>query len=118
MKRRLWLAALPLVLAGCMEPGNTGVEVLVGGTLVTARGAAPIEHSVVVVAEGKILSVGDMRNVPIPQGSKKFNSTGRFVLPADPQGRIEPGAPADLIIAASAQGSPIEKTMRGGAWQN
>jgi len=93
--------ALSLLLVGCGSKPDFTVKVLIGGTTISAPGAAPIEDSIIVVQKGKIRDVGPRKNVPVPQASDRTDLTGEWVVPA--QGaRIEAGEPANLIVLKHA----------------
>jgi hypothetical protein len=105
-------SVIPVLLAismtACTSPQDSGVKVIVGARLET--GAAPIEHSVVVIAEGKIRAAGTQAAVPVPKGSEIISGMGMTIQPLDGE-PIEPGRPANLILKG-----PSIRTMRNGEW--
>jgi hypothetical protein len=114
MLRRVMLASAILLLAGCQR---SDVKVLIGGAVVTAPGAPPIEDGVIVVAGRKIRSVGARKDIPIPQDSERTDLTGKWVA-ADAGGRIAPGEPANLAVLDSPQhGAPVVRRMVDGEWR-
>ena len=103
-----------LLLAGCGAPSGSGVKVIVGAKLI--RGGQPeIEHSVVVVADGKFRAVGAQSDVPVPKGSEITSGLGKILEPRTPGGAIEPGQPADLLLRDAASLS-AEMFMHNGEW--
>jgi hypothetical protein len=102
MHRILVPAALLLIVTACGKPKpDFTVKVLVGGTTIPASDAAPIEDSIVVVAKGKIQSVGPRKDIPVPQASDRTDLAGEWIVPAE-GARIEPGEPANLIVLKHA----------------
>jgi imidazolonepropionase-like amidohydrolase len=52
-----------------------------GGRLIDGTGAAPVQNSVVIVADGRIESVGTTRDFPVPHDAERIDATGYTVLP-------------------------------------
>jgi hypothetical protein len=101
MRQRL-LAVLPLLLLpACQKKPDVIVKVLIGGTTVVAPGARPIEDSIVIIAGTKIRSVGERKDVPVPQASDRTDLAGEWIVPAEGS-RIEPGENANLLILKHA----------------
>jgi hypothetical protein len=62
--------------------GNTqGTLALVGGTLIDGTGAPPVQDSVVVIQNGKILSAGPRGKVALPKNAQVLDVTGKTVIP-------------------------------------
>ena len=94
--------AILVIASACSKPKpDFTVKVLIGGTVVTEPGAAPIEDSIVVVAKGKIRSVGARKDVPVPQASDRTDLAGEWIVPAE-GARIEPGEPANMVVLKHA----------------
>jgi len=114
-------AALALLLAACVEPPVVETKVIVGGTLIDGVNA-PLPHSVIVIREGRIAAAGPQQSTPIPAGSEKTDGSGKYVAAANRGMRIEPGAPADLLLlSANPLERPenyekIERRMIAGKW--
>ena len=104
------LIMIPCLIASACQ--NSGVKVLIGATAIVAPGAPPIEDSVIIVAEGRIRSVGIRKDVPIPQDSERLDLTGKRVEPA-PGGRIAVNESADLVVT----GPNSNRRMLHGQWQ-
>jgi len=109
MRPKLLIIVPCLVAAACQ---NSGVKVLIGATAIVAPGAPPIEDSVIVVAEGRIRSVGMRKDIPIPQDSERMDFTGKRVEPA-PGARIAVNESADLVVT----GPDFSRRMLHGQWQ-
>jgi hypothetical protein len=98
------------LLCACSAPEPSGVKAIVGARMEPGSGQAPIEHSVVIVENGKIREAGPQATTPVPKGAEITGGPGRIV-----RGDIEPGAPANLEIVDAATGK-VEATMRNGEW--
>lgn len=98
-----------LGMAACQK---SDVKVLIGGTTITAPGAPPLEDSVIVVASGRIRSVGLRKDVPIPQDSERTDVSGKRIVPAEGS-RIAVNESADLAIS----GQGYNRRMLHGEWQ-
>jgi hypothetical protein len=85
--------------------------VIVGAKLVAAPGRAPVDYSVVVIADGKFREVGPQASTPVPKGAELVRGIGMTVEPAPGGEPIEPGRPADLILKGET-----ERVMRHGEW--
>jgi imidazolonepropionase-like amidohydrolase len=57
------------------------VVALIGGTLIDGTGASPVRNTTVLIEGTKIKAVGAMDKVKIPEGAKKINVLGKWVLP-------------------------------------
>jgi hypothetical protein len=99
------------VLTACTSPEASGVKVIVGAKLIAAPGRAPVEYSVVVIADGKFREVGPQASTPVPKGAELVRGIGMTVEPAPDGGPIEPGRTADLILKGST-----DRVMRRGEW--
>jgi hypothetical protein len=104
-----------LLLAACTSPEESGVRVIVGAKLEPGPGRAPVDYSVVVIADGKFRAVGPQSSTPVPKGSQITRGLGKIVQPAPGGDPIEPGRPANLVLRDSSTGS-IEASMRNGEW--
>jgi hypothetical protein len=109
--RKILLAAALLLLAGCVHPGESGLQVIVGAKLEPGPGRAPLEYSVVVVEDGKFQAVGPQSSTPVPVGAKMTSGLGMTIEPIPGDGPIEPGRPADLVLKGAH-----DRTMRAGVW--
>jgi len=112
---RLLLIVLGLAATSCHQPEDATVVVLVGGTLEDGQGGVPLEYPVIVVEAGKIRDVGPQTHVRIPAGSRKVDTTGYILRPAEGAGPIVKGAPADLVLV-DREGR-VRRRMVQGAWQ-
>lgn len=110
MTRKILLAAA-LLLAGCVHPGDSGVQVIVGAKLDQGTGGAPVEYSVVVVADGKFQAVGPQSSTPVPVGAKMTSGLGMTIEPIPGGNPIEAGRPANLVLKGAH-----DRTMRAGVW--
>jgi hypothetical protein len=98
-------------LTGCVHPEDSGVQVIVGAKLEPGPGRAPVEYSVVVVAEGKFQAVGPQSSTPVPIGAKMTSGLGMTIEPVPGGEPIEAGRPANLVLKGEH-----ERVMRNGVW--
>lgn len=78
----LWLPLLAIFLLSACKNSDVRFKVLIGATTVAGPGEKPIEDSVVVIAGSKIRSVGERKDVPIPQNSDRIDLKGKWLVPA------------------------------------
>src|SRR5580658_7073014 len=117
MRRIIVSAALlaGLILpAGCVRPEDSGVQVIVGAKLEPGPGRPPLEHSVVVIADGKFQAVGPQASTPVPIGAKMTQGLGMTIEPLPGGEPIESGRAANLVLKDPAHNSA--RIMRGGVW--
>src|SRR5580658_2889507 len=96
---------------GCVRPEESGVQVIVGAKLEPGGGRPALEHSVVVIADGKFQAVGPQASTPVPTGAKMTNGLGMTIQPIPGGEPIESGRAANLILKGDR-----ERVMRSGAW--
>src|SRR5579863_4324520 len=108
--RRLLVVAA-CALCACISPRDSGVKVIVGAKLEAAPGRAPIDYSVVVIADGKFQAVGPQATTPVPKGAEITRGLGSTIEPLPGGEPIESGRPADLVLKGAAQ-----RVMRHGEW--
>jgi hypothetical protein len=114
LKRTIAAAAVLAGLifsASCVRPEDSGMQVIVGAKLEPGAGRTPLEHSVVVIADGKFQAVGPQASTPVPIGAKMTQGLGMTVEPVPGEGPIEPGRAADLVLKGDQ-----ERIMRDGVW--
>jgi imidazolonepropionase-like amidohydrolase len=58
-----------------------GTFAIVGARLIDGTGAAPVEHSVVMVRDGRIVAAGGAGSVKVPAGVRVIHAEGRSLLP-------------------------------------
>ena len=108
MVKTLFLALGLFALSGCGKNEQAGVrlKVLLGATTTVAPGDQPIADSIIVIAGGRIRSVGMRKDVPVPQNSDRTDLAGLWVVPA-PGSRIKPDEAANLLILKSAPSGTV-----------
>jgi len=75
------LPMLPWLAGGERMPTlDTELTALVGGTVMTATGTT-YEHGVVIFEDGRLIAIGAVGDVEIPDGATVIDTTGRFVTP-------------------------------------
>lgn len=110
------LLTLIWLLGSCGSPSDASpVKVIVGAQLDPGHGNPRLEHSVIVIRDGKFQAVGPQASTPVPKGAQITSGKGKLVTP-DPSGSpIAAGEPADLVLRDTATNSP-EMTMHDGEW--
>lgn len=74
------MASLAKVAAG-FSVNTSQVTAIVGGRLIDGTGKPPVENSVVVLREGKIVAAGPASSTPVPEGAQVIDAHGKSVLP-------------------------------------
>jgi len=81
----LSLLAVTLALAAwpsCVPPAAAeSVLAIAGATLLDGTGAPALDHSVVLVADGRITAVGTTGEVAVPEAARRIDARGRFLVP-------------------------------------
>ena len=114
MNRPILLLTLAL-LASCGAPDSSSVKVIVGAQLDPGRQGPRLEHSVIVIRDGKFEAVGPQQSTPVPKGAQIISGMGKLVTPAPSSSLIAAGEPADLVLRNAATNS-AEKVMHDGEW--
>ena len=111
MPKALAMLLCAAALCACVSPQESGIKVIVGAKLEPGPGRAPIDYSVVVIADGKFRSVGPEATTPVPKGSEITRGLGMTIEPIPGGDPIEPGRPANLVLKDST-----DRVMRNGEW--
>ncbi len=105
-----------LLLASCAAPPDTSrLKVIVGAQLDPGHERPRIEHSVIVIRNGKFEAVGPQQSTPVPKGAQMISGIGKLVTPAPSTALIAGGEPADLVLRDAATNS-AEQIMHDGEW--
>lgn len=83
MKRRisiLIVAILSLCASLCFAQQKS-VKALVGGTLIDGLGSKPIRNSVILIEGERILAIGQVDTLKVPEGAEVISTEGMSVLP-------------------------------------
>ena len=115
MKRILSILMLcGLWLAPCAAQAQDGTPTLAvsGGQLVDGYGGLPVQNAVVLVAGDRIVQVGNVDTVTIPEGIKTLDANGMTILPGlwESHGHlfhIGEGDPADFPLKYKSQAQSI-----------
>lgn len=68
-------------LARQVPPEQSGSFAITGATLVDGTGAAPIQDSIVVIRNGRILAVGPRASIKLPRNTRVVEAKGQTLLP-------------------------------------
>jgi len=108
----VWIVLFGCMLqSACVRPEDSGVQVIVGAKLDPGAGQAPMEHSVVVIADGKFQAVGPQSSTPVPPGAKMTQGLGMTIEPIPGGEPIESGRAANLVLKGDH-----DRVMRAGMW--
>ena len=85
MRAPLLAAGLTSLIVVSLAPargaGAPGVKAFVGARLFDGTGRPAVPGAILVVKDGRVLSVGSARDVRIPPGAERIDLSGRFVIP-------------------------------------
>lgn len=105
------------LLASCGSPADSSpVKVIVGAQLDPGHDNPRLEHSVIVIRDGKFQAVGPQQSTPVPKGAQITSGIGKLVTPIPSSALIATGEAADLVLRDAATNS-AEKIMHDGEWQ-
>jgi len=92
----LLMVSITLCLFSSQEKKEeANVVALIGGTLIDGTGASPVQNTTVLIEGKKIKAVGPMDKVKIPEGAKKINVSGKWILPGFIDAHMHLTYPAD-----------------------
>lgn len=74
-------AAFAAALLAATLPAAAQTTAVIGGTVIDATGRPPIPNGVVLIADGRITSVGPAATVTIPASATRIDATGKYVIP-------------------------------------
>ena len=113
---RLFLLPLLWLSASCGSPSaEPQVKVIVGAQLDPGHDRPRIEHSIIVIRDGKFEAVGLQSEIPVPKGAQMISGKGKLVTPDPSTSVIAAGEPADLVLRDAATNS-AEMIMHEGEW--
>ena len=110
---RTTIALLAMFIVSC-APTST-VKVIVGAQLDPGRDNPRLEHSVIVIRDGKFEAVGPQASTPVPKGAQITSGMGKLITPSPSSALIAAGEPADLILR-NATTKSAELVMHDGEW--
>ena len=73
--------ALGLVLLLAAAPAGAQSTAIVGATLIDGRGGRPVPNATIVIADGRVRAVGPAAAVPVPDGARRIDATGKYLIP-------------------------------------
>ena len=82
----------------CSSGGRAqSAMVLEGAVVFDGVASRPQKNSIIVVEHGRITGFGPRKEVIIPEGAKRMNLRGKFVIPGLIDGNVRYGSPRDLL---------------------
>ena len=75
------LLALAAALLAQPGPAPAGAVVLTGGRIIDGGGGPPLERAALLILDGRIRAVGQVGDVPIPDGAVRIDATGKTIIP-------------------------------------
>jgi imidazolonepropionase-like amidohydrolase len=109
------LSLIAALLISCGSPSDSSLKVIVGAQLDPGHDRPQLEHSVIVIRDGKFEAVGPQASTPVPKGAQITSGMGKLITPAPSSALIAAGEPADLVLRNAATKS-AEKIMHDGEW--
>jgi len=106
---------LAILLVSCAAPVSP-VKVIVGAQLDPGHNQPRLEHSVIVIRDGKFQAVGPQASTPVPKGAQITSGMSKLITPVPSNSLIAAGQPADLMLRDVATGS-VEMVMHNGEWR-
>jgi imidazolonepropionase-like amidohydrolase len=120
MRFRKGRTILSAILCGgvafCAQPSAGQATLAIRGGKLYPISGPPIEHGVLVVANGKIVAVGEESKVKIPRGATVEDATGKVVMPGIVDSHSHIGIIANPMAEdsgdANESSGPIEPGLR------
>jgi imidazolonepropionase-like amidohydrolase len=113
---RCWWALIYASIAICAQPSASQATLAIRGGKVYPISGPPIEHGVLVVANGKIVAVGEEGKTKIPRGATVEDATGKIVMPGIVDSHSHIGIIANPLAEDSGDANeasgPIEPGLR------
>ncbi len=79
------LVVLAAIQLGCSSPSKapdaSAPTVLRGARLIDGSGTKPVENSVVVIRDGRIVAAGPSGSTSVPAGAREVNYSGKTIIP-------------------------------------
>jgi imidazolonepropionase-like amidohydrolase len=114
--RKPLLLTMIWLLASCGSPADSSAaKVIVGAQLDPGHERPRLEHSVIIIRDGKFQAVGPQASTPVPKGAQIISGMGKLVTPVPSTSLIAAGEPADLVLRDAATKS-AEMIMHDGEW--
>jgi predicted amidohydrolase YtcJ len=79
--RQVCVVLTVLLIASVRARGQISVLALVGATIITGNGDPPIADGVIIIDGGRIRTIGQRGQVPIPSNAKQLDLHGKFITP-------------------------------------
>ena len=103
-------------IAVCAQPSAGQATLAIRGGRLYPISGPPIEHGVLVVANGKIVAVGEEGKIKIPRGATVEDATGKIVMPGIVDSHSHIGIIANPLAEdsgdANESSGPIEPGLR------
>lgn len=109
--RRLALALLSLGAAAA--PAQAQLLAITGGTVIDGTGRPAMADAVVLVRDGRIVSVGSAREVQLPAAAQRIDARGKFVIPGLMDANLHLYLNGDLESLITFEGRYHEVVIEG-----
>ena len=76
------LLLLVLGLCGCKPAVEPRSKAIIGAVLIDGAGGPPLNNSIVLVSDGRIVAAGRHGEIPVSEDASKFDGSGRYLTPA------------------------------------
>src|SRR5262245_30255634 len=75
------VASSAFVASSVAMPAMAQTLAVTGPTIIDGTGTAPLSDGVVLIKAGRIAAVGGAREVTIPDGTKRIDARGKYLIP-------------------------------------
>lgn len=93
------IVVLSIAAFFCASPGAFAQNALVleGAVVFDGVASRPQKNSIIVIENGRISGFGPRKEVIIPDGAKRMNLRGKYIIPGLIDGHVHYGSPRDLL---------------------
>ncbi len=123
MRTFLVLVAAALLCVSSVSAQNA--MVLEGAVIFDGIASRPQKKSIIVVEHGRITGFGPRKEVIIPEGAKRLNLKGKYIIPGLIDGHMEHTSPNDLlrmlawgVTSANVMFSSTDEAVEAERWTN
>lgn len=99
---------------GGAQESSTHETIVVRGAKIYPVSGSPIEHGVLVVANGKIIAVGEEGKVNVPAGAKVVDANGKVLMPGIVDSHSHVGISPSPLVSESADDNEMTGPVQPG----